>query len=476
VRRELTSVAVDSTPLDRYRPLVDAGRWKGQQRVLGEAASALHGRAVWNVNSTARGGGVAEMLAALIPYERGSGIDARWVVIEGDDAFFSLTKRIHGLLHGVDSEVSVLSQEDRVEYERTLAENASSLTQMVRPGDLVILHDPQTAGLAPALARHGCRVIWRCHIGVDHPNDVARGAWDFLRPYVAVADAAVFSRRAYTWEGLDRDRTAIIAPAIDAFAPKNQELDQEMVASTLRAGGLLEPGHDGDAATFVRRDGTTAKVERAARLLQDRRPPPDAQLVVQVSRWDPLKDPVGVMKGFAAEVAPRTDGHLLLAGPAVASVADDPQQPEILAELEALWRGYDEGLRQRIHIAQLPMDDEDENAALVNAIQRHATVVVQKSLAEGFGLTVAEAMWKSRPVVASRLGGIEDQIEDGRSGLLVDDPQDLAGFGRAVSGLLKDAARAERLGEAARERVCERFLAPRHLQEQSDLLHRLAEA
>ena len=338
----------------------------------------------------------------------------------------------------------------------------------------MILHDPQTAGLAPALARHGCRLVWRCHIGVDRPNDVARGAWDFLRPYIASTSAVVFSRRAYAWEGLPKEQIVIIAPAIDAFTPKNQELDAEMVESILRAGGLLEPGHDGDAATFVRRDGSTSKVQHAAKLLQDERPDPGASLVVQVSRWDPLKDPVGVLEAFASEVAPATDSHLLLAGPAVASVADDPEQPEILRELEDRWQGMDAATRKRVHIAQLPMEDEEENAALVNAIQRHARVVVQKSLAEGFGLTVAEAMWKAKPVVASRVGGMADQVEDGRSGLLVDDPRDLRGCGRAITRLLSDRSAAEKFGKAAKERVAEQFLAPRHLLEEAALVRRLA--
>ena len=215
-------------------------------------------------------------------------------------------------------------------------------------------------------------------------------------------------------------------------------------------------------------------MQHAAKLLQDERPDPGASLVVQVSRWDPLKDPVGVLEAFASEVAPATDSHLLLAGPAVASVADDPEQPEILRELEDRWQGMDAATRKRVHIAQLPMEDEEENAALVNAIQRHARVVVQKSLAEGFGLTVAEAMWKAKPVVASRVGGMADQVEDGRSGLLVDDPRDLRGCGRAITRLLSDRSAAEKFGKAAKERVAEQFLAPRHLLEEAALVRRLA--
>jgi trehalose synthase len=392
---------------------------------------------------------VAELLGALIPYERGAGIDARWVVIDGDAPFFDLTKRLHNLLHGVAADGGEMSEAERAVYERTLTGNAGALLRLVKPGDTVILQDPQTAGLAPALVRHGCPVIWRCHIGVDEPNEVARRAWDFLRPYVSAANAVVFSRRAHVWEGLPADRTVIIAPAIDAFTAKNRELDAAEMAAILDRAG------------------------RKVRLLANDRLPEGDPYVVQVSRWDPLKDPIGVMDAFAAHVAPVSEAHLILAGPAVTSVADDPEQPEILAEIEARWQRLEPALRRRVHVAQLPMEDEEENAALVNVLQRRARVVVQKSLAEGFGLTVAEAMWKGKPVVASRVGGIEDQIEDGSSGVLIDDSRDLAQFGQAVAGLLAEPRRAERLGASARDRVCRHFLAPRHLREQADLVRKV---
>ena len=179
------------------------------------------------------------------------------------------------------------------------------------------------------------------------------------------------------------------------------------------------------------------------------------------------------MQGFAEHVAPRSDAWLVLAGPSVHAVDDDPEQPEILANLEAIRSALDPPIRKRIVIAQLPMEDIDENAAIVNALQRRAYVVVQKSLAEGFGLTVAEAMWKAKPVVASRVGGIEDQIEDGRSGILIANPRDLRSFGDAVLGVLADEARARSLGQGARLRVLRQFLAPRYLKEQTELVSSL---
>jgi len=197
------------------------------------------------------------------------------------------------------------------------------------------------------------------------------------------------------------------------------------------------------------------------------------RLVVQVSRWDHLKDPVGVIRGFADHVAPYVDAHLIVAGPAVDAVADDPEGRQVLEESVQTWNALPPAARRSVHLAILPMIDTEENAAIVNALQRHAEVVVQKSLAEGFGLTVAEAMWKGRPVVASRIGGIQDQIDDGRTGLLIDDPRDLGEYGRDVVSLLEDPSRARRIGEAAREQVRNYFLGPRHLMQYAQLFHDL---
>ena len=185
--------------------------------------------------------------------------------------------------------------------------------------------------------------------------------------------------------------------------------------------------------------------------------------MLQVSRWDALKDPIGVIRGFAEHVPAATGAHLVYAAPDVESVADDPEGARVLREAIELRETLPEAARRRIHYASLPMEDLDENAMMVNALQRHARVVVQKSLAEGFGLTVAEAMWKARPVVASRIGGIQEQIVDGDSGVLLDDPRDLAAYGAAVTALLDDEQRAERMGARARERVRDRFLNVRAL-------------
>ena len=299
--RQLIDVEVGSAPLDRYQPLLEDGIWFEFERTMAAAAKLLRGRVVWNVNSTARGGGVAELLSSLIPYDRGAGIDSRWVVIQGEPAFFEVTKKLHTLLHGVAVDGSAITTTECAEYEQTLAANTRALLEIVKPGDVVLLHDPQTAGLAPALVKSGCKVIWRCHIGVDEPSDVVRSAWNFLRPYVSAAHALVFSRRRYVWEGLEPSRVHIIPPSIDAFTIKNRELDRDTVTGLLRAGGILA-GSNGET-TFTRSDGSEAHVSRRVTGLLEGGLPVDAGIVVQVSRWDRLKDPVGVMNGFVQHVA-----------------------------------------------------------------------------------------------------------------------------------------------------------------------------
>jgi trehalose synthase len=442
-RATIQRVELSPTPLERYRPLLGDDAFATFRTALHDLAAAADGRVVWNVNSTGRGGGVAELLGALIPYDMAAGVDERWVVIEGSPEFFAVTKKIHTLLHGVAPDGGRLSTDERRVYEETLAPNASALLEVMSRGDVALLHDPQTAGLVPALTEHGIKVVWRCHIGVDEPDATVRETWRVLSPYLSTASAVVFSREAYVWEGCDRSRVRIIAPCIDPFTSKNRDLGDEEVRSVLAQARVIEPV------------------------------PASARFVMQVSRWDRLKDPVGVLRMFAHHVAQFADGWLVLAGPQVTSVADDPEQPEILAEVQAAMETFDRTVRDRIVIAQIPMRDLEANALIVNALQRRASVVLQKSVAEGFGLTVAEAMWKSRPVVASRVGGIEDQIQNGKNGLLIDDPMDLPAFGSAVVSLLADPQRAAELGRRARERVISDFLAPRHLVQQAELVSSL---
>jgi trehalose synthase len=465
----LEEVPVAALSPERFQSLL-GDRWKEVDEAIDESRRLLKGRVIWHVNSTARGGGVAELLQSLLAYARGAGVDVRWMTISGSPDFFRVTKRIHNRLHESKGDGGPLGPEERDVYHAALAEAANELAALVQPGDVVYIHDPQPAGLVPQMVSADVKVIWRCHIGVDRPGELARAAWDFLRPYVADADAYVFSRRQFVWEGLDQERIWIVPPSIDAFSPKNQDLDAEAVRSILAVIGAGPSDHH-SRALFRRFDGSEARVTRTADLVQDGPVPDDAPLVSQVSRWDRLKDPVGVLRSFADSNS--ESAHLLLAGPSVAGVSDDPEGAEVLYEVKAQRGNLPEEKRARVHLASLATDDVEENAAMVNAIQRRSNVVLQKSLAEGFGLTVAEAMWKERPMVASRVGGIQDQIEDGVSGILIDDPTDLEAVARAFDGFLDDPARAAKVGKAARERVVEHFLGTRSLLQYMDLIEKL---
>ena len=447
--------------------MLSADQYAALVATIERARDVIGPRVIWNVNSTARGGGVAELLQSLVAYVRGAGFDCRWSVIFGDPDFFSLTKRIHNRLHGAAGDGGPLGEEEHAIYDGISAQNARALARRIRPGDLVLLHDPQTAGLVKPLLDRGARVIWRCHVGLDVPNDFARSAWDFLRPYVEDAEGHVFSRKAFAWEDLDEERLHVIPPSIDVFTAKNQPIEPRTVQAILAASGLAAR-RPGSPPVFTRGDGSPERVDRRAELIEEEPIPDKVPLVTQVSRWDRLKDPAGVLDAFARVIAPRTDAHLVMAGPAVAAVSDDPEGAEVLKEVAAQRAQLEPDVRARVHLALLPMDDVEENAAIVNALQRRSQVVCQKSLAEGFGLTVAEAMWKSRPVVASAVGGIQDQIVDGQTGVLVD-PLDLDAFGDAVAGLLSDPARAATLGAQAQVRVREAFLGPRHLTQYVDL-------
>jgi trehalose synthase len=469
---ELLEVETGTASLDRFQDVIEPHQFDQLMESAAGARRLLAGRTVWNVNSTAAGGGVSEMLRSLVPYIRGIGVEARWLVIPGNPDFFRVTKRIHNHLQGSSGDGGTLDEEARRVYDDTLAPVSGQLLARVRARDIVLLHDPQTAGLVPAVQGAGAHTVWRCHVGLDVPDDRARRAWRFLLPYLPPAEAYVFSRAGFAWEGLDPRRIWVIPPSIDAFSPKNADLEPRQVSALLSAAGIV----DGDAtaeAVFIRHDGSPGRLVHRGHMFETTPLTAADRLVVQVSRWDQLKDPLGVIQGFARYVAPASNAHLVVAGPDVMAVADDPEGRQVLLESIAAWEALP-SVRERVHLAVLPMADGDENAALVNAIQRHAEIVVQKSLAEGFGLTVSEAMWKGRPTVASRVGGIQDQIQDRRTGLLLDDPLDLAEYGSKVLSLLRDRERAEALGRAARLEVRDHFLGPRHLLQYAELAQRLA--
>jgi len=281
----LHEVPVRPLAVTELEPVIGSGRYAG---LLGAATvfrERLGRRTIWNVSSTAVGGGVAEMLRVLAAYAAGLGIAVRWTVIGGDPEFFAITKALHNQIHGQAGGAGTVGRADAGHYEQVLAANADELVREVRPGDIALLHDPQTAGLAGALVRAGVRVVWRCHIGVDFQNDVTRAAWDFLRAYLMPAHGYVFTRQQYVPPWVPGSLTRIIPPSIDPFSPKNEEIGADTVRAILAIIGVLSGDPPPVSGHFTRQDGTSGEVTRAATVIGEARPGPADPVVVQVSRW-----------------------------------------------------------------------------------------------------------------------------------------------------------------------------------------------
>ena len=468
----LHEVAERRLPVARLEPVIGHERYERLMTVAARVRKRLADRTIWNVSSVAVGGGVAEMLQVIVGYVAGADIPIRWTIIGGDPQFFGITKRLPNQIHGADGQAEPVGSADARYYEQGLAANADELLTHVRPGDIAILHDPQTAGLTGALARAGVRVLWRCHIGIDtrttSPVPPGTSCVPTCRPRTATCLPGGSSRRC-----------GCRAPGPDHPAVDRPVLGQERRARPGERRG--DPDHHRDLrrsrtsgpGCFLRDDGSRGTVRRAGLVMGDGRPGPDDPVVVQVSRWDRLKDMAGVMSGFAGYVLPAGDAYLLLVGPSMSGVADDPEGAVVFAECLAQWNQLPPNVRERVLLVTLPLDDVEENAAMVNAIQRRATVIVQKSLAEGFGLTVAEGMWKGRPVVGSAVGGIVDQIVEG-TGILLPDPADLATCGSEVGWLLDHRQEAERMGAAGMAYTREHFVGDVHLLRFAELVEATA--
>jgi trehalose synthase len=469
---DLREAPLAARSFDRLSDQLDSAARERLLAAREDARATLQDRRVWWVNSTSRGGGIAEMLRTLLPYWRGSGIDSRWLVLEAPSAYFRLTKHLHNLLHGIPGRPP--TSRDRALFESVAAVVGAMARELVAPGDVVVLEDPQTAGLVPELAGRGATVIWRSHVGADRMSPAVESAWRFLLPFVEAADALLFTRREYVPAELEDSRTWVLPPAIDPLSAKNQPLPAAASEAIMQRCGLARARHRGGSTRVALQDGRIVDVRRRCGVLREDRPPRlDAdRLVVALARWDRLKDPSGIVRGFASRVRhPRA--RLIVAGPASGAIADDPGSRAVLREVHGSWRELPRSRRSRIDVVTLPMVDVDENSLMVNALQRQASVVVKKSLQEAFGLGVTEGLWKARPVVASGVGGHRDQVEDHRTGLLVDDPTDLTAFGAAIDELLDDPEQASALGRAGRERVRSRFLADRHFIQWTAMLNEI---
>ncbi|HVR43904.1 MAG TPA: glycosyltransferase [Thermoanaerobaculia bacterium] len=444
-------------------------------RLLRDEASRLvpllDGRRVWMINSTASGGGVAEMMPRLISLLREVGVDTRWGVLEsGEPGFFELTKRIHDLIH--DSGKPELSASERELFVRINRENFDALRSFLLPGDLVVIHDPQPAPLAAMVRTElGNRVIWRCHIGLDRETERTRLVWEFLREFVSLADHAIFSVPDYIPRFL-RGRSSIIHPAIDPLSPKNRYFSPRKLQGILCNSRLatehapvLHPPYRHPALRLAA-SGEWLPANEPEEIGLLFRP-----MVTQVSRWDrlkgfePLLDALILLKQKAGRrgLSREHDRRLkivrfILAGPNPGSVADDPGGKELLESLSRRWLELEPALQADIALLALPMASRSENAYMVNAIQRCSSIVVQNSIEEGFGLTVTEAMWKRVAVLGSRAAGIRQQIRDGVDGMLIGDPTNPAELADALDQLLVDPSRRGHLAGNAQRRVFDEFL------------------
>jgi trehalose synthase len=384
----------------------------GAIRLVRHLAKPLAGKSFLHVNSTREGGGVAEILHRMLPLLEEVGVRTRWEVITGPPEFYAATKRIHNTLQGADLAFTESMKEVYRETTRRAAE------QLDLGADLVLIHDPQPAGLIDQ-RRDGSRWIWRCHIDLSRP---LRATWNFLDPFVRRYDGAIFHLPEFA------RRLPIpcylIHPSIDPLADKNREMEAAEVERRVAALGV----------------------------------PLDRPILLQVSRFDPFKDPVGVIRAFRL-VRRVKDCVLVLAG---GSASDDPEGAEMLARVKE--EANDD---PDIHVLMLPSDAHLD----INALQRAATVVIQKSTREGFGLTVAEAMWKGKPVVGGAVGGIAVQIADGVTGYLVHSAE---GCAYALRRLLSNDDERVRMGELAREHARRSLLITRHLADYLQMLQLLA--
>lgn len=450
----------------------------------------LNGRRIWMVNSTAQGGGVAEMLPAMITLLRGLGFPTEWAVIESSEpAFFDLTKQIHNLIHGEGS--PELTSGARELFERENRSNAAFLAEHMEPGDVLIVHDPQPVGVAGMVRENlDTTAVWRCHIGLDLENASTRAAWDFLAPYLDAYDHGVFSTTQYVPEAFTH-RASVITPAIDPLGDKNRELHFHKVVGILTNSALVRspsplvpPPYD-DVVHRLQGDGSFKPANMWDNIGLLSRP-----IITQVSRWDRLKGWRPLMDAFV-ELKQRfvngQDGEqawayrrrldlvrLVLAGPDPASIQDDPEGQEVIEDLHSAYLSVSPEIQDDIAVVTLPMSSRRRNALIVNALQRASTIVVQNSLREGFGLTVTEAMWKRIPILTnSRACGPRHQVRDGVDGRLVSNPEDSGELAGMMSAMLREHRNCDLWGLSAQRRVHSEYLVFNQVSSWLRLLGRL---
>ena len=379
---------------------------------LQQLAEHLQGTTVVHVNSTKEGGGVAEILNWLVPMMNELGLDTKWEVIEGNEAYFRTTKSFH---NGLQGKATALSQSMIDAYESTVEENANRLRPILEEADFVIIHDPQPAALLDLCPQRKGKWVWRCHIDASRPY---RKVWQYLTPKVNGYDASIFSMSEFA-QSLSHPEF-LIAPSIDPLSDKNCELP----------------------------------IDEFERIMDGLGIPQELPILTQISRFDRFKDPIGVIEAFKM-VQEGLEAELVLAG---GGATDDPEGVAVLEEVKDAVAGD-----KHIHVLFLPSNAH----RTINALQRASTIVIQKSLQEGFGLTVTEALWKGKPVIGGNVGGIRRQVHNYYTGFLVDTPE---GAALRIRYLLRHPGKVKAIGETARQFVRENFLLTRHLREYLTLM------
>ena len=397
-----------SEMIDRYAEIIGEAAMDS----LVNIAARLKDRKIVHVNSTRAGGGVAEILSSMVPLSKELGLDVSWEVIEGDESFFNCTKMLHNTLQGMPG---TLSGRQMDIYAETNARNAERLKDALQDADYVFIHDPQPAALINSFPQRKGKWIWRCHIDVSAPN---KGVWQFIKNQVSGYDASIFSLPDFA-QKLPHPQF-LITPSIDPLAEKNIPLERSEVEKTDEELGV----------------------------------PMDKPIILQVSRFDKFKDPLGVIESYRI-IKEHVDVRLVLAG---GEADDDPEASEILNEVRAAVDGDED-----ISVLLLPSDSHRE----INALQTGADVVMQKSLKEGFGLTVTEAMWKKKAVIGGNVGGIRLQVINRFNGFRVRTPE---GAAIRTRYLLSHPWKMEKMGRNAREYVLENFLITGHLRRYMTLL------
>jgi trehalose synthase len=459
-------------------------------RAVGEVrVPVLSGRKVWMVSSTARGGGVAEMTEKLVALLRQLGVPIEWAVISTPEAgFFPFTKRLHNLIHGKGD--PFISPGERTLYEKVSRDLADELSRHIGADDILVVHDPQPAGVGALLKiKYGGHSVWRCHIGLDRETPETRAAWEFLAPYIGIYDHTVFSAAEYIPSYLPPGSASVIHPAIDPLSHKNRDLSPIKTTGILCNGGLLREYAPvlsppfAERVTRLRRDGTFGPADEEEIGLLFR------PAVVQVSRWDRLKGWSELLEGFRRLKQRAARGELvldewqrrrleivrlLLVGPDPTGVADDPEAVEVVRELSHAYGRLEPEMQDDVALLLLPMGSVKINALMVNVIQRAASVVVQNSIEEGFGLVVTEAMWKKTPVLGSTACGIRQQIRDRVDGLLIDDPTDPDSVAESMFEILSSPETRSSYARTAQRRVHDEFLIFSEARRWIDLLWSIA--